>query len=117
MAMMTEFSVFLQIFAASLRQIGPRDPGLAMLRQSGIERATIGMLAWVGLVYTIKFLWSPVVDRLRLPLLHLRPAQLLQRPLHKATAWRVWPCQQLPNFWLTTTCLPVLLRVLAKTAA
>jgi PAT family beta-lactamase induction signal transducer AmpG len=28
------------------------------------------MLAWVGLVYSIKFLWAPVVDRLRLPFLH-----------------------------------------------
>ena len=39
----------------------------AWLRQSGIERATIGMLSWVSLVYTLKFLWAPVVDRLRLP--------------------------------------------------
>ena len=42
----------------------------AWLRQDGIERATIGMLAWVGLVYTLKFLWSPLVDRLRIPVLH-----------------------------------------------
>jgi PAT family beta-lactamase induction signal transducer AmpG len=42
----------------------------AWLRQAGIERATIGMLAWVGIVYSIKFLWAPVVDRLKLPLLH-----------------------------------------------
>lgn len=42
----------------------------AWLRESGIERATIGMLSWVGLVYTIKFVWAPVVDRLKLPLLH-----------------------------------------------
>jgi PAT family beta-lactamase induction signal transducer AmpG len=42
----------------------------AWLRQDGIERATIGMLAWVGLAYSVKFLWSPIVDRLRLPLLH-----------------------------------------------
>jgi PAT family beta-lactamase induction signal transducer AmpG len=41
----------------------------AWLRQEGIERATIGMLAWVGLVYAIKFLWSPIVDRARIPLL------------------------------------------------
>jgi PAT family beta-lactamase induction signal transducer AmpG len=39
----------------------------AWLRQSGIARATIGMLAWVSLVYTLKFLWAPVIDRLRLP--------------------------------------------------
>ena len=42
----------------------------AWLRQEGIERATIGMLAWVGLVFTLKFLLSPIVDRFRLPLLH-----------------------------------------------
>ena len=42
----------------------------AWLRQAGIERATIGMLAWVGIVYSIKFLWAPIVDRLPLPLLH-----------------------------------------------
>jgi PAT family beta-lactamase induction signal transducer AmpG len=41
----------------------------AWLRQEGIERSTIGMLAWVGLVYSIKFLWAPVVDRVELPLL------------------------------------------------
>jgi PAT family beta-lactamase induction signal transducer AmpG len=41
----------------------------AWLRQSGIERATIGMLSWVSLVYTLKFLWAPVVDRLSLPVI------------------------------------------------
>ncbi len=46
----------------------------AWLRQSGIERATIGMLSWVSLVYTLKFLWAPVIDRLRLPL-HRPPAR------------------------------------------
>ena len=42
----------------------------AWLRQAGIDRALIGMLSWVGILYSVKFLWSPVVDRLRLPLLH-----------------------------------------------
>jgi len=42
----------------------------AWLRESGIERATIGMLSWVGLAYTIKFVWAPVVDRLKLPVLY-----------------------------------------------
>jgi PAT family beta-lactamase induction signal transducer AmpG len=42
----------------------------AWLRQEGIARATIGMLAWVGIVYSIKFLWAPIVDRMPLPLLH-----------------------------------------------
>ena len=49
----------------------------AWLRQSGIERATIGMLSWVSLVYTLKFLWAPVVDRYQLPLLGRRRGWLL----------------------------------------
>jgi PAT family beta-lactamase induction signal transducer AmpG len=40
----------------------------AWLSQAGIRRATVGMLAWVSLAYSFKFLWSPIVDRLRLPL-------------------------------------------------
>lgn len=42
----------------------------AWLRQEGIQRSTIGLLSYGGLMYSIKFLWSPAVDRLRLPLLH-----------------------------------------------
>ncbi len=42
----------------------------AWLRQDHVERATIGMLAWAGLISSLKFCWSPIVDRWRLPLLH-----------------------------------------------
>ncbi|HLK71953.1 MAG TPA: MFS transporter [Steroidobacteraceae bacterium] len=42
----------------------------AWLRQEHIVRATIGMIAWAGLIYPLKFLWAPVVDRASLPLLH-----------------------------------------------
>jgi PAT family beta-lactamase induction signal transducer AmpG len=42
----------------------------AWLRQAGIQRSTIGMMAWVGLAYSIKFLWAPLIDRARLPLVH-----------------------------------------------
>jgi MFS transporter, PAT family, beta-lactamase induction signal transducer AmpG len=41
----------------------------AWLREAGIERATIGMLSWVGIIYSVKFFWAPVVDRLELPVL------------------------------------------------
>jgi PAT family beta-lactamase induction signal transducer AmpG len=40
----------------------------ARLKQAGIDRSTIGFFAWVGFAYSLKFFWSPVVDRLRLPL-------------------------------------------------
>ncbi len=42
----------------------------AWLRDVGVERTAIGFFAWVGLTYSIKVLWAPVVDRLRIPLLH-----------------------------------------------
>lgn len=41
----------------------------AWLRDSGVERTAIGFFAWVGLTYSLKVFWAPVVDRLRLPLL------------------------------------------------
>ncbi len=41
----------------------------AWLRQEGIERKTISALSLVGLAYSFKYLWSPIVDRLRLPLI------------------------------------------------
>ncbi|MGH8150140.1 MAG: AmpG family muropeptide MFS transporter [Steroidobacteraceae bacterium] len=41
----------------------------AWLRQDGIARTTIGMLSWVGIVGTLKFVWAPLVDRLSLPVL------------------------------------------------
>ena len=42
------------------------------LREAGVDRATIGYLSWVGLVYAFKWLWSPLVDHLPLPLLTRR---------------------------------------------
>src|SRR5207342_1151005 len=41
----------------------------AWLGEAKINLATIGVLSWIGLSYSFKFLWSPVVDRLKLPVL------------------------------------------------
>jgi PAT family beta-lactamase induction signal transducer AmpG len=41
----------------------------AWLGQWKIDLATIGVLSWIGLAYAFKFLWSPLVDRIRLPVL------------------------------------------------
>ncbi|MBA8887745.1 PAT family beta-lactamase induction signal transducer AmpG [Dokdonella fugitiva] len=40
----------------------------ARLRQAGIDRTTIGMFSLVGLAYSLKFFWSPIVDRFHLPI-------------------------------------------------
>lgn len=39
----------------------------AWLGEVGVKLATIGIFSWIGLAYSFKFLWSPVVDRLNLP--------------------------------------------------
>lgn len=54
----------------------------AWLRQVGIQRSTIGMLAWVSILYSIKFLWAPVVDRVAPP--------LLERLLGRRRGWMLW---------------------------
>jgi len=36
----------------------------AWLRDIGIARTTIGFFSWVGITYSIKFFWAPVIDRL-----------------------------------------------------
>ncbi|CBA14919.1 MFS transporter [Xanthomonas albilineans] len=41
----------------------------ARLRQAGIDRTTIGYFSLVGLMYSLKYFWSPIVDRLPLPVL------------------------------------------------
>jgi PAT family beta-lactamase induction signal transducer AmpG len=41
----------------------------AWLGEVGVSLATIGIFSWIGLAYSFQFLWSPVVDRLELPLL------------------------------------------------
>ena len=37
------------------------------LVKAGIERSTITMFSWAALAYSFKFIWSPLVDNLRLP--------------------------------------------------
>lgn len=41
----------------------------AWLREFGISRTAIGFVSWIGITYSFKFVWSPVVDRVPLPLL------------------------------------------------
>ena len=39
----------------------------AWLTENGVSRSTIGFFSWVGITYSIKVFWAPVVDRIRLP--------------------------------------------------
>ncbi len=37
------------------------------LREAGVNRATIGFISWVALMYAFKWCWAPLVDRLSIP--------------------------------------------------
>ena len=39
------------------------------LEEADIERSTISTFAWLGFAYSFKFLWSPLVDSLKIPVL------------------------------------------------
>ena len=49
----------------------------AWMREEGMDLGTIGLFALVGLPYTLKFLWAPVLDRFTLPFLGRRRGWLL----------------------------------------
>jgi len=49
----------------------------AWLTADGLDLATIGFLSLVGLPYTFKFLWAPLMDRFDLPLLGRRRGWLV----------------------------------------
>lgn len=37
------------------------------MREADVSRSTIGFFVWVGFAYSLKFIWAPLVDRLRIP--------------------------------------------------
>ena len=39
----------------------------AWLREAEVSRTEIGFFIWVGFAYSLKFLWAPLVDRIRVP--------------------------------------------------
>jgi MFS transporter, PAT family, beta-lactamase induction signal transducer AmpG len=60
----------------------------AWLSVSGVDVATIGFMSLVGLPYTFKFLWAPLMDRFELPLLGRRRGWLVLTQL--ALAGALW---------------------------
>ena len=51
----------------------------AWLRDVGLALSTIGFFSWIGITYSIKVFWAPVVDRL--------PIFILTRRLGKRRSW------------------------------
>ncbi len=58
----------------------------AWLSMEGLDIATIGFLSLVGLPYTFKFLWAPLMDRFELPWLGRRRGWLVITQLGLAAA-------------------------------
>ena len=56
------------------------------MRESGVALTTIGMFSWLALAYTLKFLWSPVIDGVDVP--------VLSRLVGRRRAWMI-VCQAL----------------------
>jgi PAT family beta-lactamase induction signal transducer AmpG len=69
----------------------------AWMAVRGVDPGTIGLLALAGLPYTIKFLWAPIVDALRVP----------------------WLCERLGRRrgWLVATQLVLMATILVLTAS
>jgi MFS transporter, PAT family, beta-lactamase induction signal transducer AmpG len=68
----------------------------AWLSVSGVDIATIGFLSLVGLPYTFKFLWAPLMDRFELPWLGRRRGWLVMTQLLLAGAL-VWMAATSPT--------------------
>lgn len=56
-------------FAAGLPFLLTGNTLGAWLRDEGTSLAAIGFLSWVGLAYSFKYLWAPILDSVRLPLI------------------------------------------------
>ena len=54
-------------FAAGLPFLLTGNTLGAWLRTEGTELAAIGFISWVGLAYSLKFVWAPLLDRAHLP--------------------------------------------------
>src|SRR5262249_25316133 len=61
--------VFLPCFSAGLPLALSGSTLRLWMRQSGVDLETIGLSALIGIPYTMKFLWAPVVDALDVPVL------------------------------------------------
>ena len=59
--------VFAMGFASGLPLLLTLSTLSLWLAEAGIDKTTIGLFALVGVPYSVKFLWSPVIDRVPLP--------------------------------------------------
>ncbi len=68
---------FMMGFACGLPLLLTMSVLQAWMKDQGVDLTVIGMMALVGLPYTLKFLWAPLVDRYTLPFLGRRRGWML----------------------------------------
>lgn len=64
----TMLTVLAMGFASGLPYLLVGATMAAWLQESGVDKTTIGLFAWVAIPYSLNFLWAPLVDHLRLPI-------------------------------------------------
>jgi MFS transporter, PAT family, beta-lactamase induction signal transducer AmpG len=69
-------------FSAGLPFVLTAGTMSAWLAREGLSRTSIGMFAWVGILYAFKFAWSPLVDQVRIP--------VLTRALGRRRSWMLF---------------------------
>ena len=65
------------------------------LREAEVSVKAIGFFSWVGITFSIKFIWAPVVDSLGLPLVTRRLGQRRSWMLIAQLGNRPWPARPL----------------------
>jgi MFS transporter, PAT family, beta-lactamase induction signal transducer AmpG len=101
-------------FSAGLPPVLVFDVLSLWMRASGVSLEAIGFFSLVGLTYSLKFLWSPLLDRVELPVLTTR--------LGRRRSWML-ACQLLImlGLWTMSAVYPAgglgILAVLALTVA
>jgi PAT family beta-lactamase induction signal transducer AmpG len=68
---------FIMGFACGLPLLLTMSVLQAWMKDRGVDLTVIGMMSLVGLPYTLKFLWAPIMDRYTLPFLGRRRGWLL----------------------------------------
>lgn len=81
----------------------------AWLKDGGIDLASIGLFALVGLPYTLKFLWAPLFDRYALPLGRRRGWLILMQLALAAALGALSLAQPTPDhlLWMSAASLIV----------
>ena len=62
-------ALLLMGFAAGLPTMLVFSTLSVWLREAGVSRETIGDASWIGLAYAFKWVWSPMLDQWRLPVI------------------------------------------------